>query len=177
MAYCHAAWGGEVGSVLGIRAMRRPAPGAQRVLVEPPPDRDPADVCGDARLQHVAAQFRAAEPRQGQPRLGGQSHSRAFTSATTRGGKSGRAASPRTVLESVDAFQEEGRGEALAVCGQARTSTETREAVQRGCGATERAALRVGGSAGASGAGGSCRDVCRAASSRHRRAPTDPSPP
>lgn len=41
-------------------------------LVRPSPDGDPADVGGDARLQHVAAQFRAGEPRQRHTQLGGQ---------------------------------------------------------------------------------------------------------
>jgi len=41
------------------------------------------------------------------PSLAGSSHARAFTSAMTRGGKSRRPASPRTILESVEAFKEE----------------------------------------------------------------------
>jgi len=42
----------------------------------------------------------------GGPSLAGSSHASAFTSATTRGG-SRRPASPRTILESVEAFKEE----------------------------------------------------------------------
>ncbi len=49
-----------------------PGPGTHRILVEPPPDRDPADVGGDPRRQHLTPKLRATEARQPQPQLGGQ---------------------------------------------------------------------------------------------------------
>ena len=47
-------------------------PGTQRILMEPPPDRDPVDVGDNPCRQHMSAQLRAPEARRGQPQLGGQ---------------------------------------------------------------------------------------------------------
>ena len=78
---------------------RAVVPRADRVLSEPPPDRDRRDRRDDPTSDRLPRQLSARPARERDARSAGSSHARALTSATCPGGKTPRPTRPRSLLK------------------------------------------------------------------------------